>query len=152
MSPSSSGCKKTDSCHYDFSGLPSNHRVIAGQTMVWAIFHLLPINKKFQWAILSKFNIAISVVNGPFLLLNGSMAHGPTPAIPLSKVGLADMPCYTQDDGHFTHNACTHAGMVFRNHTLTLFSYIYGLFPKLFCTGIQLNISSQYYHNTMTTS
>ncbi len=40
--------------------------VIAGQTMVWAIFHLLSINLKFQWAILSKFNIAISVVNGPF--------------------------------------------------------------------------------------
>ncbi len=71
--------------------------VIAGQTMVWAIFHLLPINMKFQWAILSKFNIAISVVNGPFLLLNGSMAHGPTPAItmlsdiksPLSKCFLS---------------------------------------------------------------
>ncbi len=40
--------------------------VVAGQAMVWAIFHLLPINLKFQWAILSKFNIAISVVNGPF--------------------------------------------------------------------------------------
>ncbi len=33
--------------------------VIAGQTMVWAISHLLPIKLKFQWAILSKFNIAI---------------------------------------------------------------------------------------------
>ncbi len=42
------------------------YSVIAGQTMVWTIFHLLPINLKFQWAILSKFNIAISVVNGPF--------------------------------------------------------------------------------------
>ncbi len=40
--------------------------VIAVQTMVWAIFHLLPINLKFQLAILSKYNIAISVVNGPF--------------------------------------------------------------------------------------
>ncbi len=40
--------------------------VIAGQTMVWAIFHLLLINFKFQWAILAKFNIAISFVNGPF--------------------------------------------------------------------------------------
>ncbi len=39
------------------------YSVIAGQTMVWAILHLLPINLKFQWAILSKFNIAISVVN-----------------------------------------------------------------------------------------
>ncbi len=42
------------------------YSVIAGQTMVWAIFHLLPINLKFQWAIFFKFNIAISVVNGPF--------------------------------------------------------------------------------------
>ncbi len=42
------------------------YSVIAGQTMVWAIFHLLPINMKFQWAVLSKFNIAISVVNGQF--------------------------------------------------------------------------------------
>ncbi len=41
--------------------------VIAGQTMVWAIFHLLPLNVKFQWVILSKFNIAISVVNGLFI-------------------------------------------------------------------------------------
>ncbi len=40
--------------------------VIAGQTMVWAILHLLPINLKYQWAILFKFNIGISVVNGPF--------------------------------------------------------------------------------------
>ncbi len=37
-----------------------------GQTMLWAIFHVLPIKLKSQWAIISKFNIAISVVNGPF--------------------------------------------------------------------------------------
>ncbi len=37
-------------------------RVIAGQTMVWTIFHLLPINLKFQLAVLFKFNIAISFV------------------------------------------------------------------------------------------
>ncbi len=41
------------------------YSVIAGQTMVWAIFNLLPLNLKFQWANLSKFNIAISVVKGP---------------------------------------------------------------------------------------
>ncbi len=46
-------------------------------------FPLISTNLKFQWAILSKFNIAISVVNGPFFPLNGSMAHGPTPAITL---------------------------------------------------------------------
>ncbi len=39
--------------------------------MVWAIFHLLPINLKFEWAILSQFNIAISVVNGPFFCWMG---------------------------------------------------------------------------------
>ncbi len=40
--------------------------ITGGQTMVWAIFHLSPINLKFQRVILSKFNITISVVNGPF--------------------------------------------------------------------------------------
>ncbi len=49
--------------------------VIAGQTMVWAIFHLLPINLKFQRAILSKFNISISVVNGPFFCWMGLWPH-----------------------------------------------------------------------------
>ncbi len=44
-----------------------------GQTMVWAIFHYLPIKLKFQWVSFSKFNISISVVNGPFVLLNGTM-------------------------------------------------------------------------------
>ncbi len=63
--------------------LYSYSSVIAGQTMVWVIFHLLPINMKFQGAILSQFNIAISVVNGPFFYLNESMAHGLTPAITL---------------------------------------------------------------------
>ncbi len=47
-----------------------------GQTMLWAIFHIFPIKLKFQWAILSKFNIAISVVNA--LCFMFSMAHGPT--------------------------------------------------------------------------
>ncbi len=45
--------------------------------MVWSIFHLLPINVKIQWAILSKFNIAISVVNGPFLFVD--WVYGPWP-------------------------------------------------------------------------
>ncbi len=40
--------------------------VIAWQTMVCAIFHLLPIILKCQWAVLSKFNIAISVSVGHF--------------------------------------------------------------------------------------
>ncbi len=35
-------------------------------TMLWNIFHVLSIKMKFQWAILSKFNIAISVVNVKF--------------------------------------------------------------------------------------
>ncbi len=37
-----------------------------GQTMLWVIFHVFPIKLKFQWTILSKFNISISVVNVPF--------------------------------------------------------------------------------------
>ncbi len=51
-----------------------------GQTMVWTIFHFLPIKLKFQWAILSKLNIAICFQLAIFLL-NGTMSHGP----PLSQ-------------------------------------------------------------------
>ncbi len=52
------------------------------QTMIWAIFHFLSIKLKFQWVILFKFNIAISVVNGPFFCwpVNKTMVHGLTPS------------------------------------------------------------------------
>ncbi len=55
--------------------------------MVWAIFPILYINWKFQWTITSIFSITISFINGPFFMLNGTMAHGmahgPTPSQPL---------------------------------------------------------------------
>ncbi len=77
--------------------------VIAGQTMVWTIFHLLPINLKFQWAILSKFNIAISVGNAPFFCW---MAHGPTPAITLEW----DQLCINVWNSTCIRIICTHNG------------------------------------------
>ncbi len=53
--------------HYLFQlGISVIAGVFVCKSVVWAIFHLLPINLKFQCAILSKFNIAISVVNGLF--------------------------------------------------------------------------------------
>ncbi len=73
--------------------------VIAEQTMVWAISHLLPINLKFQWAILSQFNIAISVVNGPFFCWMGLWTMAPTPAITLMWIlweGLEHPACVTE--------------------------------------------------------
>ncbi len=66
--------------------------------MVWAIFHLLLINLKFQWAILSKFNIAIWVVNGPFFCW---MAHGHPcyNTVTSSHWVLVTPCCYTKHSG-----------------------------------------------------
>ncbi len=46
--------------------------------MLWAIFHVLPTKLKFQWVILSKFNIAILCCQWAIFLLNETMTHGPT--------------------------------------------------------------------------
>ncbi len=59
--------------------------VIAGQTTVCAIFHLLLRNLKFQWALFSKFNIATSFVNGPFSV---EWVYGPLPHSSYNTVSL----------------------------------------------------------------
>ncbi len=68
------------------------YSVIARQTMVWAIFHLLPINLKFQSPILSQFNIALLVVNRPFFCWMGLWSHPSYNCCYLSHVSHVSLP------------------------------------------------------------